>query len=76
MRPLCPLYRNFLELTGSRGTTGEFGPVRRVVSSALYYLFLLNSSKRGDEIFVLAERAGGIFETNEMYEKHCSTDRA
>lgn len=46
-----------------------------VVSSTLYYLFLLNS-KRGDEIFVLAERAGGIFETDEIYEKHRSTDRA
>ncbi len=52
-----PLYRNFLELTGSKGTTGEFGVVRKLISNALYYLFMLNSSKRGDEIFVLAEPA-------------------
>jgi len=50
-----PLYRNVLELTGSRGTTREFGPVRKVISNAIYCLFMLNSSKRGDEIFVLAE---------------------
>lgn len=52
-----PLYRNFLELTGSKGTTGEFGSIRKIISNALYYLFMLNSSKRGDEIFVLAEPA-------------------
>lgn len=50
-----PLYRNFLEFTGGRGTTGEFGFVRKVISGAIYWLFLLNSRKRGDEIFVLAE---------------------
>jgi SAM-dependent methyltransferase len=50
-----PLYRNLLELTGARGTTGEFGVVRRMVSLLLYSLFRLNSSNRGDEIFVLAE---------------------
>ena len=53
-----PLYRNFLELTSARGTTGEFGVVRRVVSFLLYNLFRLNSSKRGDEIFILAEHPG------------------
>ena len=50
-----PLYRNLLELTGSRGTTGEFGPVRKAISDAIYLLFMLNSSKRGDEILILAE---------------------
>lgn len=49
-----PLYRNLLDLTGGRGTTGEFGPARRVVSSLLYALFSLNSHRRGDEIFVVA----------------------
>jgi SAM-dependent methyltransferase len=53
-----PLYRNFLDLTGSKGTTGDFGWKRRVLANLVYALFLLNSSKRGDEIFVLAERAG------------------
>lgn len=50
-----PLYRNSLELTGSKGTTGEFGPTRKLIANLLYYLFMLNSSKRGDEIFILAE---------------------
>jgi SAM-dependent methyltransferase len=50
-----PLYRDFLEITGSKGTTGEFGALRKLISQAIYYLFLLNSSHRGDEIFVLAK---------------------
>jgi len=50
-----PLYRNVLEFTGSKGTTGEFGQARRLISSLIYFLFLLNSSSRGDEIFVLAQ---------------------
>jgi SAM-dependent methyltransferase len=49
-----PLYRNFLDLTGSKGTTGEFGPFRKFIATLIYALFSLNSSKRGDEIFVLA----------------------
>jgi len=49
-----PLYREFLELTGSKGTTGEFGHVRKLISRFIYLLFMLNSSRHGDEIFVLA----------------------
>lgn len=49
-----PLYRNFLDLTGAKGTTGEFGTLRKLISKFIYLLFLLNSSKRGDELFVLA----------------------
>ncbi len=49
-----PLYRNFLDLTGSKGTTGEFGFLRKLIAQFIYMLFFLNSSKRGDEIFVLA----------------------
>lgn len=52
-----PLYRDFLDMTGSKGTTGTFGPTRKALSNAIYYLFMLNSSRRGDEIFVLAEPA-------------------
>lgn len=50
-----PLYRNFLDLTGSRGTTGEFGTFRKLMAHLIYALFLFNSSRRGDEIIVLAE---------------------
>jgi len=49
-----PLYRNLLEITGSRGTTGTFGYGRRLLSATLYYLFFLNLPVWGDEIFVLA----------------------
>ncbi len=50
-----PLYRNFLDFTSSKGTTGEFGPLRKLIAQFIYMLFSLNSSKRGDEIFVLAK---------------------
>jgi ubiquinone/menaquinone biosynthesis C-methylase UbiE len=50
-----PLYRNFLDLTGSRGTTGQFGSFRKLIAHLIYLLFHFNSSKRGDEIVVLAE---------------------
>ena len=53
-----PFYRGFLEVIGAQGTTGEFGVVRKMVSFLLYNLFRLNSSRRGDEIFVLAEHPG------------------
>lgn len=50
-----PLYRDFLDMTDSKGTTGTFGFGRKLLSHAIYGLFMLNSSRRGDEIFVLAE---------------------
>jgi SAM-dependent methyltransferase len=50
-----PLYRDFLELTGSKGTTGEFGLARKLAANLVYALFMLNSGKHGDEIFVLAK---------------------
>ncbi|MGE5215322.1 MAG: class I SAM-dependent methyltransferase [Nitrospirota bacterium] len=49
-----PLYRNLLDLIGSKGTTGEFGSFRKLIAKLIYLLFSLNSSRRGDEIFVLA----------------------
>ena len=51
-----PLYRNLLELTKARGTSGNFGLGRRMISQLIYLLFNFNSSKRGDEIVVLARR--------------------
>ncbi len=50
-----PLYRDFLEFLGGRGTEGDFGAGRKLFSTALYHLFMLNSSKRGDELILLAE---------------------
>jgi SAM-dependent methyltransferase len=50
-----PLYRNFLDLTGSKGTTGKFGRFQKMLGKLIYLLFSLNSSKKGDEIIVLAK---------------------
>lgn len=50
-----PLYRDFLELTNAFGTSGKFGLGKRLISNLIYLLFLLNSSKRGDEIIVLSK---------------------
>ncbi len=52
-----PIYRNLLEVLGNRGTMGRFGIGRRLISHALYVLFLLNSNRRGDYIFVRARKA-------------------
>lgn len=54
-----PLYRDLLEATGAKGTTGEFGAARRLLSTALYYAFFLNLPVWGDEIFVLARAGSG-----------------
>lgn len=49
-----PLYRWFLTQVGGGGTDGSYGPTRRFIAWAIYWLFMLNSSRRGDLIFVLA----------------------
>lgn len=51
-----PLYRDFLDMTGSKGTTGKFGLVRRLICHGLYTLFLLNRHSRGDYLFVRARK--------------------
>jgi len=51
-----PLYRNLLEVLGNKGTMGRFGPVRKLISHILYAVFMLNSTARGDYIFVRARK--------------------
>ncbi|MGE3334823.1 MAG: trans-aconitate 2-methyltransferase [Rhodospirillaceae bacterium] len=51
-----PLYRDFLDMTGSKGTTGKFGLLRRLICHGLYTLFLLNRHSRGDYLFVRARK--------------------
>jgi SAM-dependent methyltransferase len=51
-----PLYRNLIALTGGKGTSGKYGIFRRMIASMIYALFMLNSSRRGDEIIILAEK--------------------
>ena len=52
-----PLYRDFLDRIGNQGTSGRYGVTRKLISAMLYGLFALNSTKRGDELLVLAEPA-------------------
>lgn len=49
-----PLYRWFLTQVGGQGTDGSYGTGRKLIAQLIYALFLLNSSRRGDLIFVLA----------------------
>lgn len=52
-----PLYRDVNALLGGRGTEGQYGGFRKTLAQVIYQVFRLNSSARGDEIFVLAEPA-------------------
>ncbi|MEO0560650.1 MAG: class I SAM-dependent methyltransferase [Chloroflexota bacterium] len=54
-----PLYRWYLTQTGgaSDQTDGTYGPWRKFLATSIYNLFLLNSDRRGDLIFVLAHPA-------------------
>ena len=49
-----PTYRNFLDLIDNKGTMGKFGFTKKVICNILYFIFLANSSKNGDYIFVRA----------------------
>jgi hypothetical protein len=43
-----------LTQVGGSGTDGSYGAARKALAQLIYWLFLLNSSRRGDLIFVLA----------------------
>ena len=49
-----PLYRDYLDFTGARGVSGKFGLFRKLIARAVYGLFWLNSSRKGDEIIIVA----------------------
>jgi SAM-dependent methyltransferase len=52
-----PLYRNLFSVAGvQEKTEGQYGPIRRLAAMILYTVFLMNSWRRGDYIFVLARR--------------------
>ena len=51
-----PLYRDLLEAIGNRGTMGRFGPVKKMLSHLIYAVFLLNSARHGDYIFIRARK--------------------
>ena len=50
-----PFYRDLINFTGGRGTTGRYGPAQKLIAHVTYTLFRLNSTRRGDELIVLAE---------------------
>jgi 2-polyprenyl-3-methyl-5-hydroxy-6-metoxy-1,4-benzoquinol methylase len=51
-----PLYRDLFSATGIKATQGEYGRGRRWLAEVIYQAFRLNSSRRGDYIFLLARR--------------------
>jgi SAM-dependent methyltransferase len=52
-----PAFRSLVSATGSDTLShGRYGAGRRLVCHGLYALFLLNSWRRGDRLYVLAER--------------------
>jgi len=51
-----PLYRNFLNIIQNKGTMGKFGLARKLLCHILYFIFYLNSAKRGDYIFIKAKK--------------------
>lgn len=52
-----PLYRDLLEAIGNKGTLGAFGPVKKALSHLIYTVFLLNSARAGDYVFVRGRKA-------------------
>ncbi|MCB2107167.1 MAG: class I SAM-dependent methyltransferase [Rhodobacteraceae bacterium] len=51
-----PLYRDLLDTMDNRGTGGKFGLGRKLICHALYALFMVNRSAKGDYIFVRAHK--------------------
>jgi trans-aconitate methyltransferase len=51
-----PVYRDLLEVLGNRGTMGKFGLIRKLIAHLIFAVFLLNSWRRGDYIFVRARK--------------------
>lgn len=50
-----PLYRNLLNLLPSSVTSGKFSFGKKMISHVLYYLFLINSSKKGDLVIAMGK---------------------
>ncbi|MGQ9662517.1 MAG: class I SAM-dependent methyltransferase [Kiritimatiellia bacterium] len=59
-----PLYRDLLDRLGSVPAGGRFGRGRRLLATVVYWLFYLNSTRRGDEILVLAGRGQKSYADN------------
>jgi SAM-dependent methyltransferase len=52
-----PVYRNILDWQGVEEMTGgKFGALKKLISHILYFIFLFNSGRKGDIIFVLAKK--------------------
>lgn len=50
-----PLYRSIIKHTAEESRSGKFGIIRKLISTALYYIFLLNVFDKGDRIVILAK---------------------
>lgn len=52
-----PLYRNFLDTAElNKLTEGKMGTIKRFVGRLIYFLFFLNSYKKGDMLFILGSK--------------------
>lgn len=51
-----PMHRSLLDKFPQKINYGKFGAFRKLASNVLYLLFFLNSSCRGDYIFILAKK--------------------
>ena len=52
-----PIFRDLLDRKGvEKQTGGKYGLFKKIVSNILYFIFLFNSQKKGDVIFVLAKK--------------------
>jgi len=50
-----PLYRNLWDKMPQKINHGEFGWFRKLCAKALYLVFMLNSTSKGDYLFILSE---------------------
>ncbi|CAG0951098.1 demethylmenaquinone methyltransferase / 2-methoxy-6-polyprenyl-1,4-benzoquinol methylase [Methanosarcinales archaeon] len=49
-----PLYRSIIKHTPEESRSGKFGILRRMMSTVIYYIFMLNVLNKGDRLVILA----------------------
>ncbi|HAZ10411.1 MAG TPA: methyltransferase [Candidatus Omnitrophica bacterium] len=50
-----PLYRNLWDKVPQKVNDGKFGWFRKFCANTLYFIFMLNSTSKGDYLFILSE---------------------
>jgi len=49
-----PMYRSIIKHTAEESRSGKFGIMRKLISTMLYYIFMLNILDKGDRLVILA----------------------